>query len=101
MRIAYFDCFCGISGDMILGALVDAGVSLDALRRELAKLPVGGYELSAHPVTRCGLSGTKVDVLLVKHGGEEHHGHRNLTDILKLLEASTLEEPVRRRAEQV
>ncbi len=45
--LAYFDCFSGISGDMTLGALVDAGASLELLRSELAKLPVKGYTLSA------------------------------------------------------
>ena len=103
MRIAYFDCFSGISGDMVLGALVDAGASLESLRRELGKLPIGGYELTSRSVMRGGLSGTKVDVLVEKHSGSahEHHHHRNLKDILDLLNASTLEEGVRRRAEQV
>ncbi len=103
MRIAYFDCFSGISGDMILGALIDAGVSLESLRRELGKLPLGGYELTSRPVKRSGLAGTKVDVLLEKHSEDPHghHHHRNLNDILEILAASTLEEGVRRRAEQV
>lgn len=103
MRIAYFDCFCGISGDMVLGALIDAGVSPDALRRELTKLPVGGYELASRSVTRCGVVATKVDVLLDRQNvsSTDHQNHRNLNDILNLLEASTLDEPVRRRAEQV
>ena len=47
MKIAYFDCFSGISGDMTLGALVDAGVDLAVIRDELAKLPVAGYRLEA------------------------------------------------------
>ena len=46
MTLAYFDCFSGISGDMTLGALVDAGVSIDALRAELAKLDLPGYEIN-------------------------------------------------------
>ena len=56
MRLAYFDCFAGISGDMTLGALVDAGVDLASLRAELAKLPVSGYSLEARAVKRGGES---------------------------------------------
>ena len=60
MTLAYFDCFSGISGDMTLGALVDAGVSIDALRAELAKLNLPGYELKAEKVKRSGIAATKV-----------------------------------------
>ena len=63
MKIAYFDCFSGISGDMCLGALVDAGVSLQKIKRELKKIPVAGYELRAKKVKRAGLCATKVDVI--------------------------------------
>ena len=60
--LAYFDCFSGISGDMTLGALLDAGLSLDHLRAQLARLPVGGYTLRAEAVTDKGLRGTRVSV---------------------------------------
>jgi len=60
--IAYFNCFSGISGDMLLGALVDAGVSLEELRKKLSLLSVRGYELKARKVKRAGISATKVDV---------------------------------------
>jgi len=63
LKIAYFDCFSGISGDMCLGALVDAGVSLQKIKRELKKIPVAGYELRAKKVKRAGLCATKVDVI--------------------------------------
>ena len=62
MKIAYFDCFSGMSGDMTLGALVDAGVSLSRLREELARLPVSGYELTAKKVKRAGFRASKVNV---------------------------------------
>ena len=83
MRIGYLDCFSGISGDMLLGALVDAGVSFDLLRETTAALGVGA-ELAAHKVRRSGIAGTKVDVLTGDgiapehshpHPHDHHHSH--------------------------
>lgn len=73
MTVAYFDCFSGISGDMILGALVDAGVPFDELKAALKNLPVEGYEITQTHVQRCGIGGTKVNVRLVDHPDEHHH----------------------------
>ena len=56
MRIAYFDCFSGISGDMCLGALISAGVDFDRLKEELTKLPVEGYALRWEKVKRNGIT---------------------------------------------
>jgi uncharacterized protein (DUF111 family) len=64
MKIAYFDCFSGISGDMILGALIDAGLSLKRLEEGLAPLKLPGYRLSAKTVEKAGIQATKVDVLV-------------------------------------
>ncbi|MFZ1060835.1 MAG: nickel pincer cofactor biosynthesis protein LarC [Candidatus Rokuibacteriota bacterium] len=86
MKVVYFDCPSGASGDMILGALVDAGVSLDALRTELAKLPLGGYRLTAREVRKGAFRATKVDVEV---DATAHH-QRNLAEILRLLEQSRL-----------
>src|SRR4029077_4094399 len=58
MKLAYFDCFSGISGDMTLGALVDAGCDVDHLRAELAHLPVPGWEISAEKVWKNGMAAT-------------------------------------------
>lgn len=63
MRIAYFDCFSGISGDMILGAMIDAGLDLDAFQKELSKLKLPGCAIEVHRVRRGGISAAKVDVL--------------------------------------
>ena len=66
MKIAYFDCFSGISGDMILGSLVDAGLEVSALQRAVGKLKLPGCLLEARRVRRGGLSATKVDVINAK-----------------------------------
>jgi uncharacterized protein (TIGR00299 family) protein len=64
LKIAYLDCFSGISGDMCLGALVGAGVSPKKLLRELKKLPVKGYQIRISKVKRAGISATKADVII-------------------------------------
>ena len=76
MRLAYFDCPSGASGDMILGALVDAGVPFEALARELAGLGVDGYRLERREVIKAGFRATKVDVAL----GAHEAGHRGLRE---------------------
>ena len=93
MRIAYFDCFSGISGDMTLGALVDLGVDIAQLREELAKLPVRGYRLEAAVVKRGGIRGTKVDVLV-----EDAQPARKYTDIVAMLRDSTLDATIQNMA---
>lgn len=95
MRIAYFDCFSGISGDMTLGGLLHAGLDEAAWRAELARLNVPGYELCVEPVVKEGISGLQADVVL--HEADQGHG-RHLTDIMAILEHSGLSESVRRRA---
>lgn len=83
MRIAYLDCFSGISGDMFLGALLDLGVPFDHLEGELRKLDVGAYHLHATRQARAGIEGVKFDVHpgathgrgRHAHGEEAAHGH--------------------------
>ena len=58
-RVLYFDCFSGVSGDMILGAFLDAGLPLEELRRALGSLAVSGYDIEARRVLRAGVSATK------------------------------------------
>lgn len=122
MTIAYFDTVAGISGDMTLGAFLHAGVPLEFLRSELAKLPVGGYSLATRLVERNAISVTKVDVAIDSetpkphshdhHSAEydhqkhdrhlhSHHPSRSLKDILELIEASTLPPRVRERAAKI
>ena len=96
-RIAYLDCYSGISGDMLLGALLDAGLSIDALRAELARLGVDGWTLRSGRVTRAGIAATKVHIDLT----EAPQPHRRLPDILALIAASTLDAGDKQRASSV
>ncbi|MEB3220627.1 MAG: nickel pincer cofactor biosynthesis protein LarC [Candidatus Sericytochromatia bacterium] len=87
MTIAYFDCFSGVSGDMIVGALLAAGASEARLREELAPLGLAGVELAVRPLTRQGLVATKFDVRvrgqaegaapLADVGDGHAHGHHH------------------------
>ena len=120
MRIAYFDCFAGISGDMILGALIDAGLDADVLSRELAGLHLEGYQLELERVERAGIQAVRFKVVLSEQSGErladseysevdfqagdsalpqepgdgptpsEHGGHRSLPEIVEIIESSDL-----------
>lgn len=98
MKVAYFDCPSGASGDMILGALVDAGVSLDSLRAELAKLPLQGYRLTAREVKRGAFRATKVDVEVDAQAPRQH---RNLPEIVGLLDRSGLPDRVKADARRI
>jgi uncharacterized protein (TIGR00299 family) protein len=75
MKTLYFDCFSGISGDMTIGALLDAGLDFDYLKAELRKLPVEGYDLRMSRVTRSNISAIKFDVAVESEGSHEdcHH----------------------------
>ena len=94
MKTGWFDCFSGISGDMTLGALVDAGLPIAKLRSELKKLNLDGYTISASKVKRCGIAATKVKVKLTKKS--KHH--RLYPDIVKMIGKSGLSGEVKDRA---
>lgn len=96
MTIAYFDCFSGISGDMILGALIDAGLPLEDLRNALKGIPVEGYALQAEPTERHHITGTKVRVVV-----SDHHSHRHLSDIVRLIEDSSISESAKEKAKRI
>src|ERR1700730_12640661 len=93
MKLAYFDCFSGISGDMTLGALLDAGCNIEYLRGELRGLQVPGWELSAEKVWKNGMAATYARVKT-----EDQHTHRSPNAILEILKNSELAPPVRERA---
>ena len=129
MKIAYFDCFSGISGDMVLGALVDAGVDPDALNTELAKLKLDEFTLRFEKATKHSISGTRAIVETANLTAEDSHGHndsqethhhhphehdhehhdhphthgpsRHLSDIFAILDSSDLEEVIIDRAKRI
>ncbi|MBN1189438.1 MAG: nickel pincer cofactor biosynthesis protein LarC [Dehalococcoidales bacterium] len=92
-RIAYFDCFSGCSGDMVLGALLDTGLSLEALADGLKSLGLEGYRLSTQKVKRSAISATKFDVILEDR---IHQHERLLSDILEMIDDSRLSERVKK-----
>lgn len=96
-RIAYLDCVSGISGDMLLGALIDAGAGVDALDAELRKLDIGGWSLRAERVRRAGIAATLARVELA----ESPQPHRRLRDILRIIEGSSLPDSDRASATAV
>jgi uncharacterized protein (TIGR00299 family) protein len=95
MKIAYFDCFSGASGDMILGALLDAGLELELLRQELTKLPLSHFEVRQKKVRKNGLGGTQAEVIIDHH---HHHHHRHLYHIEEIIESSSLSEGVKHQS---
>jgi pyridinium-3,5-bisthiocarboxylic acid mononucleotide nickel chelatase len=112
VKVLYFDCFAGAAGDMILGALLDAGLPFDELKRALGSLAVGGWEVSVARVLKTGVSATKFKVhehvhppsLAHSHAhshasfgeagsGQPHghdHGHRSLNEIFQAIDRSSL-----------
>ena len=96
MKTLYFDCFAGASGDMILGAMVAAGVEPGYLREQLSRLSVSGFDVNFETVNRSGLSATYARVETA-----HEHKHRHLSDIKQIIEASGLSENVKRRAVQI
>lgn len=96
MKILYFDCFAGASGDMILGALVDAGCDREKLIEQIASLGVANYEIGFDATMRSGISATYARV----RTAHEHH-HRHLRDILKIINDSKLSDAVKDRASRI
>lgn len=96
MRTAYFDCFSGISGNMVLGALLDLGLDIEKLKSELGRLPIGGYGIEAARVAKRGIKAVHVEV--VTAGPDPP---RTLKDILGLIEQSRLDGGLKRRGGEV
>jgi len=109
MKILYYDCFAGISGDMNLGAMIDLGIDPEYLKKELARLPVHGYELQVEKDIRKGITGTRVQVVIDDHHqhlhkhdhhhehgtGHHHHDHNSFAEIRHLILSSALDDRVK------
>ncbi len=106
MKTLYFDCSSGISGNMTLGALTEIIGDENFLIEELKKLNVHGYRVEISKKVKNGITGTYVDVILEhnhhNHDGEHHHHeHRNLEDVNKIIDNSSLDEKVKDLAKRI
>ncbi|GCF06809.1 LarC family nickel insertion protein [Dictyobacter arantiisoli] len=93
-KIAYLDCHSGVSGDMLLGAFLDAGLSFELLQEELQALPVRGYKLHLHPYIDQGITGSRFEVVLT----DQEQPTRSFTEIAALLADSHLSAYVKETA---
>lgn len=93
-RVVYYDCFSGISGDMILGALVDSGVNIKTIRQNLEGLGIPGYKIVSRRVIRNGISGTKINIVLNRKTNKQKFS-RSFNDIKNLIFKSQLPNEVK------
>jgi pyridinium-3,5-bisthiocarboxylic acid mononucleotide nickel chelatase len=112
LRVLYFDCFAGAAGDMLLGALLDAGMPFEELKRALGSLAVEGWDVSVDRVTKTGITATKFSVHEHAHqgsgigdqgSGHHHHhhhdhGHHSLDEIFAAINRSSLSDTAKARA---
>jgi len=96
MKIAYFDCFSGASGDMILGSLIDAGLSPRELREELKKLRIPAIHLRVKKVLKGGIAATRVVV-----EGKSERCHRNFNELLRIIDRSYLEPEIKEKSREI
>lgn len=115
MKVLYYDCFCGISGDMNLGAMIDLGVDKEYLLKEISMLKLDSeYEIEFTRAIKKGITGSKVDVTLKNqdkehkhdhhhkhdhehnHDSDTSHHHRNLKDIENIINSSSLNDRVKK-----
>lgn len=98
VKIAYFDCFSGISGDMLLAAFLDLGLPLEQLNEGLSRLGLDEFYLEVSRVSKGGIYGTKLDVVIPPHSPRPD---RHLGEIAEIIERSGLEEEVRETAVKI
>ena len=101
MKIGYFDCFSGAAGDMIVAACIDAGVSVDSLRAELAKLNLPGVDIQIERVDRSGIGAVFFAPIVESQASGHHHHHRGLSDILAIIDRSELSPTVKTGASSI
>ena len=113
-NVVYFDCFSGASGDMILGALIDAGLPMEELRTALGSLALEGMQVTASSTQRSGIGATSFSVINGtgspthevghhRHHDDHHHGHghRGLGEICGMVERSALSPASKTRAKHL
>ncbi len=107
MKVLYFDCSSGISGNMTLGALLEIVGDEKYFIQELEKLNINGYKIEISKKVKNGITGTYVDVILEHehhhhdHEHKHHHAHRNLNDVNEIIDNSKLEEDVKELAKKI
>lgn len=95
MRLLYLDCFSGISGDMTVGALIDAGADFARIEQALASLHVHGFRVKAEKITKRGIAATQFHVIEDQH---EHHPHRHLRHVVDIIQNGDLPDAVKAEA---
>jgi uncharacterized protein (TIGR00299 family) protein len=93
MNIAYFDCFSGIAGDMIIGALIDLGVEIEFLKNELKKINLSGYKINVNKVEKNHITGIDVYIKV-----EKPQQYRSYSDIKKLIKNSSLDNEIKKNS---
>jgi pyridinium-3,5-bisthiocarboxylic acid mononucleotide nickel chelatase len=96
MKIAYFDCFSGISGDMIAGSLLDAGLDFSMLEAEIEKLGLESVRIKASKIVKQNIASTKFDVIY-----KDQHHHRHLKDLNALVDNTSIDEDIKDKAKEV
>lgn len=97
MKTLYLDCFAGVSGDMLLGALLDLGINVQTLSEQLSKLGLDGYRLSSDKTVKVGIAATKAIVELT----DKSYTHRHLPDILDIINKSSLPDVIKEKSSEV
>lgn len=98
MTTAYFDCFSGAGGDMIVAALIDAGADPDALKQKLSGIGVGGYSINIERIRKQGFAAVRFDVRLDE---SQEQPHRHLKHVVAVIEAANLPGVVEERSIRV
>ncbi len=96
MKTAYIDCFSGISGDMFLGAMIDAGLDIEYLKKELKKLNLKGYEITVKKTHKNHIAATKLTITVT-----QPQTHRHLKDINKIIDTSALDEDIKTTSKNI
>jgi len=97
MTVAYFDCFSGIAGDMILGAVIDLGVDIGFLKKEFGKLDISGYSIDVKKVEKNNFMAS--DVFITVNEDEQHH--RSFKDIKKIIDESSLDDDIKELSKKI